>query len=77
MKAFGKKAETPEDYDEKLQIEKTAAGLSKELLYMKFLQGIPIIGAVGGIYDAVYMKRITQYANLKYKKRFLVKKKQR
>ena len=77
LKAFGKKAETPEDYDEKLQIEKTAAGLSKELLYMKFLQGIPIIGAVGGIYDAVYMKRITQYANLKYKKRFLVKKKQR
>lgn len=68
-------AETPKDYDEKLQIEKTAAGLSKELLYMKFLQGIPIVGAVGGIYDAVYMKRITEYANLKYKKRFLIKKK--
>ena len=68
-------AETPEDYDEKIQIEKTAAGLSKELLYMKFLQGIPIVGAVGGIYDAVYMKRITEYANLKYKKRFLMKKK--
>lgn len=68
-------AETPEDYEEKLQIEKTAAGLSKELLYMKFLQGIPIVGAVGGIYDAVYMKRITEYANLKYKKRFLMKKK--
>lgn len=68
-------AETPEDYDEKQQIEKTAAGLSKELLYMKFLQGIPIVGAVGGIYDAVYMKRITEYANLKYKKRFLTKRK--
>ena len=67
--------ETPEDYDEREQIEKTAAGLSRELLYMKFLQGIPIVGAVGGIYDAVYMKRITEYANLKYKKRFLIKKK--
>lgn len=67
--------EVPGDYDECKQIEKTAAGLSKELLYMKFLQGIPIIGAVGGAYDVVYLKQITEYANLKYKKRFLVKKK--
>ena len=65
----------PEKYEEKLQIERTAAGLSKELLYIKFLQGIPIVGAVGGAYDVVYMKRITAYANLKYKKRFLTKKK--
>ena len=52
-------------------ISKTSSLLSKELLYMKFLQGIPIAGAVGGIYDAVYMKRVTEYANLKYKRRFL------
>ena len=70
-------AEIPEDYDEKVQIEQTAGGLSKELLYMKFLQGIPIVGAVGGAYDVVYMKRITEYANLKYKKRFLMKKKRK
>ena len=68
-------AEIPDCYDEKEQIEKTAAGLSKELLYMKFLQGIPLLGAVGGAYDVVYLKRITEYANLKYKKRFLLKKK--
>ena len=42
---------------------------------MKFLQGIPLLGAVGGAYDVVYLKRITEYANLKYKKRFLLKKK--
>lgn len=65
----------PCDYEEKVQIKKTAAGLSKELLYMKFLQGIPIVGAVGGFYDAIYMKRITKFANLKYKKRFLINKK--
>ena len=69
--------EIPEGYDEKIQIERAAEGLSKELLYMKFLQGIPVVGAVGGIYDAVYMKRITEYANLKYKKRFLMKKMER
>ena len=38
---------------------------------MKFLQGVPVIGAVGGAYDVVYMKQITEYANLKYKRRFL------
>lgn len=54
-------------------IQKTASYLSKELLYMKFLQGIPIVGAVGGAYDVVYLKQITEYANLKYERRFLEK----
>ena len=45
--------------------------LSKELLYTKFLQGIPIVGAVGGSYDYIYIKRLTNYAKLKYYKRFL------
>ncbi len=67
--------EVPEGYNEKQQIEQTAAGLSRELLYMKFLQGIPVVGVVGGAYDVVYLKKITEYANLKYKKRFLLKKK--
>ena len=52
-------------------IDQTAACLSKELLYMKFLQGIPIVGAAGGAFDAIYMKRINKYAELKYRKRFL------
>lgn len=75
LDAYIATVETPNEYEEKEQIQKTAAVLSKELLYMKFLQGIPIVGAVGGVYDVVYMKRITAYANLKYKKRFLTKKK--
>ena len=54
-------------------IQRTAGCLSKELLYMKFLQGIPIVGAVGGAYDVVYLKQITEYANLKYERRFLKK----
>lgn len=68
-------SEVPCDYDENVQIKITAAGLSKELLYMKFLQGIPIVGAVGGFYDAIYMRSIAKYVNLKYKKRFLTNKK--
>lgn len=52
-------------------IEETAKCMSGELLYMKFLQGIPVAGVIGGAYDVVYMKRITEYAELKYRRRFL------
>lgn len=52
-------------------IKKAAAALSKELLYMKFLQGIPVVGAVGGAYDVIYMKQINKFAELKYRRRFL------
>ncbi len=51
-------------------IRRTAGILSDELLYMKFLQGIPIAGVVGGAGDAVYMNRISEYARLKYHRRF-------
>lgn len=51
-------------------ISQAAGCLSKELLYMKFLQGIPIVGAAGGAYDVVYMKQIVKYAELKYRRRF-------
>lgn len=61
----------PENCDIREQIGKTAGALSKELLYMKFLQGIPIVGAVGGVYDAIYMKQISEYAELKYWHRYL------
>lgn len=56
-------------------IQKAAAALSKELLYMKFLQGIPVVGAVGGAYDVIYMKQINQFAELKYRRRFFEGKK--
>lgn len=62
----------PPGYDRKLQSKKTASALSKELLYMKFLQGIPLVGAVGGAYDVIYMRNISEYAQLKYQKRFLL-----
>lgn len=61
----------PEEYNREAQIKKTADALSKELLYMKFLQGIPLVGVVGGICDIVSMRQITEYAKLKYQRRFL------
>ena len=59
--------------DKKTQIEKTSDLLSQELLYLKFIQGIPVAGVVGGISDVIYQKKITDYAVLKYKRGFLAK----
>ncbi len=58
----------------KEQIQKTAQTMSRELLYMKFLQGIPIAGVIGGLSDAVYLKKVTDYAAIKYQKGLLMKK---
>ena len=56
----------------KQMIEEAAGCLSKELLYMKFLQGIPLVGVAGGAYDAIYLKKIVEYAKMKYQRRFLL-----
>lgn len=61
----------PDEETLRTEIRIASEGLSGELLYMKFLQGIPVVGAVGGAYDPIYIDRITKYANLKYKRRFL------
>lgn len=62
----------PANYIRSQQIFRTSSMLSTELLYMKFLQGVPIVGAVGGAYDIKYMNSISQYSRMKYKKRFLL-----
>lgn len=56
------------------QIKRTSLALSNEMLYLKFVQGAPIIGVVGGVSDVIYQKKITDYAEMKYKRRFLAEK---
>lgn len=63
---------TEQDFEE--QIRYTADALSQELLYAKFVQGLPIVGAVGGMSNIGCMYKITKYASLKYNKRFLKRK---
>lgn len=70
LNAFIDSGSFPEGADRQALIKQAAGGLSKELLYMKFLQGIPIVGVLGGAYDAVYMSSINRYAELKYRRRF-------
>jgi len=55
------------------QIDYSALSLSHELLYGKFVQGTTIVGVIGGTADITCLKKITEYASLKYKRRFLLR----
>lgn len=52
------------------QIKDTADILSERLLAAKFIQGFPIIGAVGGAVNYTIIRKVTRYASVKYKKRY-------
>ena len=55
------------------QIDDSAKALSHELLYGKFVQSMTFVGVVGGTADFTCLKRVTDYAKLKYKRRFLLR----
>lgn len=61
-----------DDKKVKEQVEKTANSLSVQLLYWKFIQGKAVVGLLGGMADVIYLKRITDYVLLKYKRRFML-----
>lgn len=54
------------------RIKEAAVALAHALLLMKFLQKIPVVGVIGGASDFIYMERISDYAVLKYQRRFLI-----
>lgn len=57
------------------QIRSAARQLSEAMLYSKFLQNIPVAGVIGGAKDGIYLRRVQQYAAIKYRKRFLLRRK--
>lgn len=67
--ALGKEADEMESLHQ--EISKTAQTLSEKLLVEKFIQGIPIVGAAGGLVNHQIVKRISKYAQISYKKRWL------
>lgn len=62
------------DIDLEEQMKATASILSDALLTAKFIQGIPFVGAVGGIVNYNIIRRISRFAAIKYKKRYYIKK---
>lgn len=71
MNAFIEGGGLTSGYSRQAQISAVSSALSTEVLCMKFLQGIPLVGVVGGVSDAIFVGRILKYAKLKYKRRFL------
>jgi hypothetical protein len=55
-------------------MEDTSALLSTILLTTKFIQGLPIVGIIGGLANPFILNKISVYAELKYQKRYLEKK---
>lgn len=56
------------------QMKMTSNTLSEALLTAKFIQGIPIVGVIGGAVNYSIVNRVANYGRLKYKKRYLLKK---
>ena len=54
------------------QIEETASAFAVDMLLLKFIQGIPLIGILGGAANPVYYGKIMRYVQIKYRKRFLL-----
>ena len=51
----------------------TSKKISTYMLTSKFIQGLPIVGVVGGVTNLITLQDITTIAKLKYKKRYLNK----
>ena len=64
----------PSKEDISEQIEMTADAFAMDMLVMKFIQGIPVVGAVGGLSNPYYFMKIMEYIRLKYHKRYLLEK---
>lgn len=62
-------ARTREDLND--DIKNTSQLLASSMLVAKFIQGITLVGTVGGGFNYYWIHRITKVAALKYKKRFL------
>lgn len=62
----------PKDDELKEQIEKTASAFATEMLVTKFIQGLPVVGMIGGAANPIYYQRIMRYVQLKYRKRYLM-----
>ena len=56
------------------EIELASAALTEAILIGKFVQGFFVVGAVGGVLNVAVYNRILNYVSMKYKKRYLLAK---
>lgn len=58
--------------DFQAQIQDTASVFAVDMLLLKFIQGLPVVGVLGGAANPVYYHKITNYVQLKFKRRYLL-----
>lgn len=58
-----------------IQLKETSAAFAMDMLLLKFIQGLPIVGIFGGAANPMYYSRVMKYVQLKYRKRYLLKQK--
>lgn len=54
------------------QKDDTAEAFAIDMVLLKFIQGLPIVGIVGGVGNPVYYRKVMKYAEVKYRKRYLL-----
>lgn len=55
------------------QLKATASVFAMDMLLLKFIQGLPVVGIIGGAANPVYYSKVMKYVQLKYRKRYLMK----
>lgn len=58
------------------QLKKTASVFAMDMLLLKFIQGLPLVGIIGGAANPVYYNKVMKYVQLKYRKRYLLNRKE-
>lgn len=64
-------ATTPTEGAINEQLQRTAAAFTTDLLVLKFIQGLPVVGLVGGLGNPVYYRKVMSYVELKYRRRYV------
>lgn len=54
------------------QVKDTASAFAMDMLLMKFIQGLPVVGIIGGAANPIYYSKVMKYVQLKYRKRYLL-----
>lgn len=65
--------QVPDVEELKAQIRRTASVFAVDMLILKFIQGLPVVGILGGAGNPVYYKKVLDYVKLKYRRRFLLR----
>ena len=62
-----------EAVDLEAEIQATSSAMSLSMMTSKFIQGLFLVGVIGGLSNIAVMRDMTDYAEIAYKKRFLRK----